>query len=114
MTIFICGDSTAASYTPDRAPLTGWGQALADMLPDIPVVNAAMAGRSTKSFLSEGRLIPVEEQLQPGDLIGFYEGITHVGMYVGNGMIIHASTYGVPVQVVPIEQGGPYMGAVRY
>ena len=28
MTIFICGDSTAASYTPDRAPLTGWGQAL--------------------------------------------------------------------------------------
>ena len=69
MTIFICGDSTAASYTPDRAPLTGWGQALADMLPDIPVVNAAMAGRSTKSFLSEGRLIPVEEQLQPGDLM---------------------------------------------
>ena len=59
MTIFICGDSTSASYTPDRAPLTGWGQAMADMLPDIPVVNAAMAGRSTKSFLAEGRLIPV-------------------------------------------------------
>lgn len=69
MTIFICGDSTAASYPPDRAPLTGWGQAMADMLPDIPVVNAAMAGRSTKSFLSEGRLIPVEERLQPGDLM---------------------------------------------
>ena len=39
------------------------------MLPDVPVVNAAMAGRSTKSFLSEGRLIPVEERLQPGDLM---------------------------------------------
>ena len=69
MTIFICGDSTAASYKPEQAPLTGWGQAMADMLPNIPVVNAAMAGRSTKSFLSEGRLIPVEERLQPGDLM---------------------------------------------
>ena len=69
MTIFICGDSTAASYKPEQAPLTGWGQAMADMLPDVPVENAAMAGRSTKSFLSEGRLIPVEEQLQPGDLM---------------------------------------------
>ena len=69
MTIFICGDSTAASYKPEQAPLTGWGQAMADMLPDVPVVNAAMAGRSTKSFLSEGRLIPVEERLRAGDLM---------------------------------------------
>ena len=26
MTIFICGDSTAASYKPEQAPLTGWGR----------------------------------------------------------------------------------------
>ncbi|MFC3849790.1 NlpC/P60 family protein [Corynebacterium hansenii] len=69
--------------------------------------------RTSQAQLAGGT--PVDRaDLRPGDLIGFYEGITHVGMYVGNGMIIHASTYGVPVQVVPIEQGGPYMGAVRY
>lgn len=69
--------------------------------------------RTSQAQLAGGTPVS-RDQLQPGDLIGFYEGITHVGMYVGNGMIIHASTYGVPVQVVPIEQGGPYMGAVRY
>ncbi|WP_298087022.1 NlpC/P60 family protein [uncultured Corynebacterium sp.] len=69
--------------------------------------------RTSQAQLAGGT--PVSRgDLQPGDIIGFYEGITHVGMYVGNGMIVHASTYGVPVQVVSIEQGGPYMGAVRY
>ena len=69
--------------------------------------------RTSQAQLAGGTPVS-RDQLQPGDIIGFYEGITHVGMYVGDGMIIHASTYGVPVQVVPIEQGGPYMGAVRY
>lgn len=69
--------------------------------------------RTSQAQLAGGTPVS-RDQLQPGDLIGFYEGITHVGMYVGNGMIVHASTYGVPVQVVPIEQGGPYQGAVRY
>jgi lysophospholipase L1-like esterase len=70
MKILICGDSTAASYSPERAPLRGWGQALAEYLPkDVPVVNAAMAGRSTKSFLSEGRLQALEGDMDPGDLL---------------------------------------------
>ena len=69
MTIHICGDSTAASYPPDRAPLTGWGQLLGQFLPDIRTDNRAMAGRSTKSFLSEGRLQQIEGLLAPGDLL---------------------------------------------
>ena len=69
MTIYICGDSTAASYKPDQAPITGWGQMLGEYLPGVEVVNHAMAGRSSKSFLSEGRLLPVEAALQPGDLL---------------------------------------------
>lgn len=69
--------------------------------------------RTSQAQLAGGTPVSRDE-LRPGDLIGFYEGITHVGMYVGDGMIVHASTYGIPVQVVPIEQGGPYMGAVRY
>ena len=69
MTIYICGDSTAASYAAEKAPITGWGQLLGEYLPRVNVVNKAMAGRSTKSFLSEGRLIDVEKNIQPGDLL---------------------------------------------
>lgn len=69
MTIYICGDSTAASYGPEKAPITGWGQVLGEFLPGVSIVNHAMAGRSSKSFLAEGRLIPIEKALQPGDLL---------------------------------------------
>ena len=69
MTIYICGDSTAASYTPEQAPITGWGQVLPELLPGVRVENRAMAGRSTKSFLSEGRLQKIEAEIRPGDLM---------------------------------------------
>ena len=69
MTIYICGDSTAASYTPEQAPITGWGQVLPEFLPGVRVENRAMAGRSTKSFLCEGRLQKIETELSPGDLL---------------------------------------------
>ena len=39
MTIYICGDSTAATYPPENAPITGWGQLLGDYLPNVNVVN---------------------------------------------------------------------------
>ena len=69
MTIYICGDSTAATYAPDRAPITGWGQVLGEFIPGANIVNRAMGGRSTKSFLSEGRLVAIEKDIQPGDLL---------------------------------------------
>ena len=69
MTIYICGDSTAASYTPEKAPITGWGQVLGEFLPGVEIINHAFAGRSSKSFLAEGRLQPVEEHIRPGDLL---------------------------------------------
>ena len=69
MKIFICGDSTAASYTQERYPMTGWGQVLPEFVPGAEVVNAAAAGRSTKSFLSEGRLTAIEREIGPGDLL---------------------------------------------
>ena len=71
MTIFICGDSTAAGYPPEQAPQTGWGQLLGELIGDIPVVNCAMGGRSTKSFISEGRLVDIEEQLESTSGISF-------------------------------------------
>ena len=69
MKIFVCGDSTAASYKPEEAPITGWGQVLGQFLPDVQVENRAMGGRSTKSYLAEGRLQRIETEIQPGDLL---------------------------------------------
>lgn len=69
MTIYVCGDSTAAAYTPEEAPITGWGQMLEKFVPDATVKNLARGGRSTKSFLSEGRLQAVEGEMGPGDLL---------------------------------------------
>ena len=69
MTIYVCGDSTAAAYAPERAPITGWGQVLEAFIPGVKVDNRATGGRSTKSFLSEGRLVAIEKELQPGDLL---------------------------------------------
>lgn len=69
--------------------------------------------RTSQAQLAGGTPVS-RDQLQPGDIIGYYPGVTHVGMYVGNGQIVHASDYGIPVQVVSIDQGGPYQGAVRY
>lgn len=69
MTIFICGDSTAASYGADMAPFMGWGQALAQLMPEMTIENAAFAGRSTKTFLEEGRLARIQPMMRAGDLV---------------------------------------------
>jgi cell wall-associated NlpC family hydrolase len=50
--------------------------------------------------------------LEPGDLVFFFADISHMGIYVGNGLMVHAPTYGQPVQVAPIDWGS-YVGAVR-
>ena len=68
MRIFVCGDSTAASYNPEETRMVGWGQLLGDFLPGVTVVNLSMAGRSTKTFLAEGRLKPAG-QADRGDLV---------------------------------------------
>lgn len=69
MTVYICGDSTAATYKPESAPITGWGQVIGELLPEVKFVNHSIGGRSSKSFLSEGRLVAVEKVLQPGDIM---------------------------------------------
>ncbi|WP_227983017.1 C40 family peptidase [Nocardia spumae] len=52
------------------------------------------------------------DALQPGDVISFYGG-SHSGLYVGDGNVVHASTYGQPVKVAPISSM-PVAGARRY
>src|SRR4051812_18649246 len=52
-------------------------------------------------------------QLQPGDLVFFYSPVSHVGMYIGNGQMVHASTSGTPVQVVNLDSMPDYNSARR-
>jgi cell wall-associated NlpC family hydrolase len=40
--------------------------------------------------------------LMPGDLVFYYSPISHVGIYIGNGQIVHAPYPGLSVQVVPV------------
>ncbi|MGW4774505.1 NlpC/P60 family protein [Nocardia sp. NPDC004278] len=57
---------------------------------------------------------PVDKNdLQPGDVVFFYSDISHVGIYAGNGLMLHASTFGVPVAVAPLGST-PYHSARRY
>ncbi|MGN0778097.1 MAG: rhamnogalacturonan acetylesterase [Aristaeellaceae bacterium] len=66
-TIYIIGDSTVEDNTP---PFRGWGWALPQYTaPGVKVVNHAKSGRSSLSFMNEGRFAPVEEAMQPGDLL---------------------------------------------
>ncbi len=51
--------------------------------------------------------------LQPGDLVFFYNPVGHVGMYIGNGQMVHSSTYGQPVKVVSVDSMPGYNTARR-
>ena len=51
-------------------------------------------------------------QLQPGDLVFFYADISHVGLYIGNGLMVDAPSFGQDVMVQPIDWS-IFVGAVR-
>ncbi|WP_152362036.1 NlpC/P60 family protein [Microlunatus speluncae] len=54
-----------------------------------------------------------KSNLQKGDLVFFYSGISHVGIYAGNGKVLHASRPGKPVGYIKMKYM-PYEGARRY
>jgi peptidoglycan DL-endopeptidase CwlO len=51
--------------------------------------------------------------LEPGDLVFFFADISHVGIYIGNGLMVDAPDFGETVRVDPVWGGGAYDGAVR-
>jgi peptidoglycan DL-endopeptidase CwlO len=53
-----------------------------------------------------------ESDLAPGDLV-FFDGLGHVGIYIGGGEMIHAPHTGTVVQVSSLSGGGSYDGAAR-
>ncbi len=66
---------------------------------------------SSSAQMSSGPSVSSSD-LQPGDLVFYYSPVSHVGMYIGNGQIVHASNPSSPVSVAPVFSM-PYSGAVR-
>jgi len=66
--LFIIGDSTVANGTP---PLAGWGKPIREMFDTarLMVINRAIGGRSSHSYMTEGTWDKVLEEVQPGDFI---------------------------------------------
>jgi cell wall-associated NlpC family hydrolase len=74
------------------------------------------SGLMVWSYAREGKTLPRSSQaqavsgapvamadIQPGDLVIYFPEATHVGMYAGDGLVLHAPTYGVPVKLEKVD-----------
>ncbi|MFF3561216.1 NlpC/P60 family protein [Streptomyces sp. NPDC002574] len=85
----------------DCSGLTFWAYAQADVT--IPRISQDQANAGTRLSMS---------QLQPGDLVIFYGDLHHVGLYAGNGMVLHAPHSGALVRYESINNM-PFQFGVR-
>ena len=71
ITLWLAGDSTMAQKQPGKRPETGWGEALQPCFDStaVRVANRAMNGRSTRSFVAEGRWKAIVDSMKPGDYV---------------------------------------------
>lgn len=70
ITLYLIGDSTMAPKKEEARPETGWGEMLPQFFnKNLIVKNHAVNGRSSKSFIDEGRWQTVLDSLQPGDYV---------------------------------------------
>ena len=76
ITVWIAGSSTAQDYPSERYPQAGWGQMIDPYFYEnsVTVINKAVGGRSSKSFIQEGRLDDILASGQPGDYLMVYFG----------------------------------------
>ncbi|MBY8840444.1 NlpC/P60 family protein [Streptomyces sp. SP2-10] len=98
---YVRGGTGPSSY--DCSGLTSWAYAQADVA--IPRTSEAQSGIGTRLTRS---------QLQVGDLVFFFDDLHHVGLYAGNGQILHAPRSGTVVRYESMDTiGGPFMFGVR-
>ncbi|MFJ4584921.1 C40 family peptidase [Streptomyces echinatus] len=98
---YVRGGTGPSSY--DCSGLTSWAYAQADV--SIPRTSEAQSGIGTRLTRS---------QLQVGDLVFFFNDLHHVGLYAGNGQILHAPRSGTVVRYESMDTiGGPFMFGVR-
>jgi peptidoglycan DL-endopeptidase CwlO len=96
---YVYGASGPDSFDCSGLTMMAWAQAGVSL----PHSSGAQMGSGTPVSQSE---------LQPGDLVFYYSPVSHVGIYIGNGMIVHAANPSTGVQVTGVNTM-PYSGAVR-
>jgi peptidoglycan DL-endopeptidase CwlO len=74
---------------------------------------AGIALPHSSQALARGGQSVSMDQMQPGDLVTYYSDASHVAIYIGDGMMVHASTYGTPVRVAPVDNA-PIYNVRRY
>jgi len=67
---------------------------------------------SSQALASGGQPVSMD-QIQPGDVVNYYSDASHSAIYIGDGMMVHASTYGTPVRVAPVNNA-PIYNVRRY
>ncbi|SFC72198.1 C40 family peptidase [Streptomyces aidingensis] len=93
---------SAGPSTFDCSGLTSWAYAQAGIA--LPRTSQSQAGAGTRIYSAS--------DLQPGDLVLYYSGLSHIGMYVGNGQIIHAPRTGSVVSYTGVHTM-PFQFGVR-
>lgn len=96
------GWGAAGPSTFDCSGLTSWAYAQAGK--EIPRTSQAQASGGTPVAISD---------LQPGDIVAYYGGASHVGIYVGNGTIVDSLNSGSTVSERPLDYM-PIHSAVRF
>jgi lysophospholipase L1-like esterase/fibronectin type 3 domain-containing protein len=68
--VYLAGDSTVMSYSSRYYPQAGWGQKIANYFTkDVAFTNKAIGGRSSKSFVKDGRLDNILTEIRPNDYL---------------------------------------------
>jgi peptidoglycan DL-endopeptidase CwlO len=97
---------TAGPNTFDCSGFTSWAWAQAGV----------SLSHSSSVQATQGTRVSVS-QLQPGDILFYDSPVSHVAMYIGDGMVVHASNPQTDVTTAPMYQAGgsakPFAGAMR-
>lgn len=75
--------------------------------------HAGIALPHSSQAMARGGQPVSSDSMQPGDVVTYYSDASHVGIYIGDGMMVHASTYGTPVRVAPVNNA-PIYNVRRY